>query len=964
MLRAIHGLVALAALGAALGSYSQSHSPNQRESHRLGSGATLIIEGLPNAKSDAPAAPLPHRLGASEPAGRNFFVDSQTGDDRHDGQSEQAQAQAQTDAQAPGRGPWRSLARVLRSDLGPGDRLQLACGSQWPETLRLPASGTPARPIVVSVPAAGCAQRPVIEGAVWIAPSAWTPHEGDVWRTALAAAPRQLFGARPGDFVQAHHPNGSRNEPGSRTGEWLAMPADAPTLTVADRLVSQSLRTGPELNLPPHVRLQEGARVRVRSNSYAIEEAAIASATPGLLGLHTPTTYPLHAGWGYLLLGQPWMIDSPGEWAYQAAAQQLYAQMPHGGPPTQPVAASVLAVGIDLQGMAHVVVQGLAVRRAGVGVQMRKSQRVTLRDLLIEDSADHGVDAAGSVQATVQASHIVRAGWDGITGVGHAAADATGLRVQNNVLQDCGVIVGADERVLSLPRRSLAAIALGRNGRATGNTVVQAGYIGIHSGAGGWIQNNLVYGACTVLDDCAGIYTGGAGNRSQIVGNIVLHSRGAPGGKPHAGTQAQGIYIDDFADDVRVQHNTVVHADAGVHLHNTLRTTVQNNLLVGHRVAQLWMQEDSRRRVPSGDMKANEVLANPMMPLQPGAVAVLLQTRFASTSGFARFEGNRYDERVCAVVAQEGQRRFTLAQWRRSSGVGSSQAIEAGQPISSAVESERYSHYSISGGNVVPNGDLAQALAGWATWNALAPAARLTQAACPVGPCLQWVAGGSASVLSSPRFALRKGQWYRLTVDVNAQADGQTVPLLVRRAGGDYASLADRNLAFTTGRGWARTSMVFQATDSAGEAPAGPGSTAARVDIDGLPPGQTLAVANLELVPIAPDATAGLTTVWVNASARPLAVACPHAATLAAACKATTPWPDGAGQGPAVHWPLTLAPRSVRVLQTRPRTLPDQDGDGIPDAQDRCPFTPPIQATPARPAGAAVNAAGCALGER
>ena len=69
-------------------------------------------------------------------------------------------------------------------------------------------------------------------------------------------------------------------------------------------------------------------RVRVRTNPYIIDELAVASFDGRRLTLASATTYPVSAGWGYLLLGQLWMLDSAGEWYHDASARQLYAWMP------------------------------------------------------------------------------------------------------------------------------------------------------------------------------------------------------------------------------------------------------------------------------------------------------------------------------------------------------------------------------------------------------------------------------------------------------------------------------------------------------------------------------------------------------------------------------------------------------------------------------------------------------------
>lgn len=72
---------------------------------------------------------------ASAASAETWHIDSQRGDDARSGL-------------APGEA-WRSLARLQKADLKPGDSILLAAGSVWQEPLLITRSGTPAAPITV-----------------------------------------------------------------------------------------------------------------------------------------------------------------------------------------------------------------------------------------------------------------------------------------------------------------------------------------------------------------------------------------------------------------------------------------------------------------------------------------------------------------------------------------------------------------------------------------------------------------------------------------------------------------------------------------------------------------------------------------------------------------------------------------------------------------------------------------------
>ncbi len=882
------------------------------------STSAMVALGLPAAP---PVAATPAGTG------RVFHVDNVNGSDSNDGLAA---------ISSGGTGPWRTLGRLLSADLGAGDRVELACGGVWNETLRLPADGAANSPVVVAQPAAGCSVLPSIDGTRSLAPTAWTPYKGNIYQAAISTVPLQVLSGT-GVFTVAHFPNPAdvAADPGS---PFLALAADSngPVLT-----------TGSDFVLPAGASIDTTTRVHVRTNTFILDESQVASFDGTHIALAQAPTYTVPSGWGYFLTGQLWMLRAPGEWYYDPSAKRLYAWMPDSAAPSTPVGVSTLPVGIDLQGRNHVVIDGLAVHGVGLGVDARSTSDVALRNMLVEDIADVGIDAAGSNDDVIESNGIARTGGDAITGWGGAMSpllwDATQLTVSNNIVRDSGVLMQSDQ-VLSLPRRSLAAIFVGPDSVVTGNSIVNAGYIGIMTENGALVQDNFVYGACSVQDDCGGIYTGGAANQSRFLGNTVMHSRGYLFGQALLGraTAAQGIYLDDQASDMLVQGNTVIDTDYGIQLHNAARNTVSANLLFGNRRGQLWMQENTNTSSATGDVNNNVISGNQIAPISPGAVGLQLTTAFASTAGFGTFAGDRFYDRMSPIVAFDsnasGSRQLAFGDWTGSVGAGSTQPVDV---QASAVSATHLATYLVSSANLVPNSGLQTDAAGWSSWNAIAPSGQATRLACPAGECLQYVAGGSAGVLSSPGFSVQNGAWYRLTVDVSTQTDNQVVPLVVRIGSGDYAWVSDRNLAFTANRAWGRHTVVFQATQTV------PGG-GARVDLDGIVAGNSITIAGLELVQITPDAAAQMSGVVVNAAATTLNATCPLAGSQPALCSALF----NLASGQPITWPLAVPPRSSVIFYGQDAALVDSDGDGIPDSQDSCPGSTP---------GAAVNASGCEL---
>jgi len=97
----------------------------------------------------------------------DYFVDSQTGNDSADGKTPQT--------------AWRSLKKVNRADIKPGDKVLFKSGGQWRGQL-LPKSGAEGKPVVYS--AYGEGNKPSLLGSVPLNnESDWQPIGKNIWAT-------------------------------------------------------------------------------------------------------------------------------------------------------------------------------------------------------------------------------------------------------------------------------------------------------------------------------------------------------------------------------------------------------------------------------------------------------------------------------------------------------------------------------------------------------------------------------------------------------------------------------------------------------------------------------------------------------------------------------------------------------------------------------------------------------------
>ena len=159
---------------------------------------------------------------------------------------------------------------------------------------------------------------------------------------------------------------------------------------------------------------------------------------------------------------------------------------------------------------------------------------------------------------------------------------------------------------------------------------------------------------------------------------------------------------------MRVDGNTVIDADHGLHVHDAAGNTFSGNRLYGNRVAQLWLQETR-----AGTLRANTLTDNQFAPVHALSRSLLVDTVQASARAMGTFDSNRYFEpapgRIATVGTSMASRDLTALQWLSSAGL-----VSAGAPDPAGGHSGGQGHaaYTVAGGNVVPNGDLASSAAG------------------------------------------------------------------------------------------------------------------------------------------------------------------------------------------------------------------------------------------------------------
>jgi parallel beta-helix repeat protein len=750
----------------------------------------------------------------------------------------------------------------------------------------------------------------------------------------------------------AHHPNRGHDALNPES-PYFAIAENADRVSSAGKIVSTYLTTGLDLFLPNGASITPGTGIRVRTAAWVLDDRKIAAVSGTRLYFDQPTLFSLDKGWGYLLYGQLWMLDEPGEWYYDPVEGAAYVWMADGQAPGGRISVGQRDVGIEASNRSHLQIDGIAIRNVGVGVRMRNATNLTLRNMTITDTLAAGVDALLSTDSNIETSQFTRTGADAISAA-TGGTNATRLRVENNDISESGVRLDGDI-VVSIPNSAKAAIYPGKEATVRGNNIKGAAYTGIWPYSSSLVSNNHIENTCLVLDDCGGIYVSGINNNSSIQGNTVIHIPGTLLGKPPGSpTQAQGIYLDDHASGITVSTNTIEDADNGVKLHDAANNRIENNTLYGNRKYQIWLQEQGNLIYPTGDVKNNVILGNLLFPTGSGA-SIALESELSSTTAFATLDYNIYSALIAPQVTSErwptGSASYTLPEWQSAKFANNTPRnldLHGTQ-----VKSIGYAAYRVVGGNSIPNGNFQNGKTGWVHWNQTSPYGTWSLETSSPGQTLRYTAGASQGLLHSPNFTVIQGQSYRVSLDLKTGANGQAVSVLVRRGGGGtnlFEALMGAATSVTGTTNWKRYSFTFKATKTVNANDPTTLDNGARIDFERIQPGQTVNLANLEMVPLAPIETTLRTRLLFNSSDASVGQNCPDQDTEPTLCDQFAQFSDGA----QAIWPMSLPPRSSEVIYSRDDSLMDADSDGIPDSQDTCPAT----AT-----GANVNALGCSFSQ-
>ncbi|MFY9509560.1 MAG: right-handed parallel beta-helix repeat-containing protein [Rubrivivax sp.] len=814
--------------------------------------------------------------------------------------------------------PWKTLGKLASTAVVAGQNVYLSCSSVWRESVTLRNSNLVAGSKILGY--GNCStNKPRISGADDFS-SGWT-RSGNVWSRSVPAGTPKIARLFIGSDAQrvAQWPNfGGFGAEYAKSDSTSAASRMALRVATADR----SALTGKSI---------AGATIHVRSDPWFIDTQTVSAwdAGTGTLTLAGNTTYTMEAGNGYVLQDQAWMLDAPGEFFHDTAANKLYAY-----PSSAAAQADLNSVGVEgsvrdtalaIVGIGNISLQGLNIGRARkIGLSIEDSPGAIVGNGEISGNGDTGLRLvlrtalpAGAVSATVSNNRI-NDNWR----FGIDSTYAAGVTIGSNIVDNTGTLGHAGG--------SSAAIKVGDGGRVLSNRVRRAAYLGISfSGAGGTrVAGNLISEYCQRLTDCAAIYTwngstapiASTGMNSLVEQNRILaavpNTEGAVGG---GFDLVSGIYLDNFTRGTTLRENIIAEVPYGMVVHNSSNNLLERNSVWLSRVAAIKMSMD----IAGGSdwMTGNQIGANTLVPALTAAgtypampgLGQSLAVQFSNvvsgsgtlSSASNLFSGNNIvalnDAAVVFATVSGGSAATMLdfTGWKQLN------------PVDGAVLTPAlFALYQLNlGSELINGGGFDLGLGDWTSWFAGGSGSGSVVAAAMAGcggTCAVMTASTVNDSLMSPAFNLAVGVPHRVTFSASlATAGNIATPYVGRTSPLTGSVVAAPGFSSTTSRsGAAGSTIQYEGFFVAAS------SDTARLNLKVASAGTAVGFDRVSLKPVLGYSLAKVAEYAV-------AVHAENGSTLPLAC-ADLGWPAGCVvkdlNGAAVAMPLTLAAGQSALL--------------------------------------------------
>ncbi|WP_461051646.1 right-handed parallel beta-helix repeat-containing protein [Spirosoma arcticum] len=486
--------------------------------------------------------------------------------------------------------PFKSLDRVNKIQLQPGDAVLFRRGDTFRGTLLVRQSGAAGKSIRFD--GYGSGAKPVLAGSVPV--RNWTQAGTNIWQASCSNCGSDLTGLYRNGLAQplGRYPNPDALNRGSLTVQ---------THVGTTQLTSQQALT----------RDWTGGEVVARPTYWIIDRAPITRQSGNTLTLANTSHYTLADGWGFFIQKHPATLDRTGEWYYNPATRVIQIYHDQGDPNEQFITAGVTDKVIDIADAAFISIQNLSVVQARLAnLHALNVSNLVLSNDDFTDSGEDGVLIQGTgTNLLIEKNTIANSNNNGVY------IDAyQQVTFRQNFIRRIGLMPGrgrnGDGQLNAF--QSFAT----QNSRIENNVIDSVGYIGISVQRNATVRQNLITNFCMTKSDGGGIYLWNGARQSmdsiRIESNIIRNGIGTPGSlSDNTFSGAHGIFLDDCVEGVDLTNNTVTDCQGmGIYLHAVSGVSLTGNTCFNNSVAQLILYNYEQQCLPRNNMlQQNSLIA-------------------------------------------------------------------------------------------------------------------------------------------------------------------------------------------------------------------------------------------------------------------------------------------------------------------------------------------------------------------
>nr|WP_321356797.1 LamG-like jellyroll fold domain-containing protein [uncultured Draconibacterium sp.] len=543
---------------------------------------------------------------------------------------------------------WKTLSKVSSTSFSPGDQILFKRGDEWSGTITVTSSGSAGSPIIYG--AYGSGEKPKIYGSEEI--TGWTQHSGNIYKASFNSSINQVFADNLKMNV-ARYPNEGY--------------LDISSVQSSTQFTSNTLKSG--INY-------EGATWFGRTRAWTAASQIVTSSSSQTITLDGAPRYDLNVGEGFFLMNKLEFLDSPGEWYYDDVNNIVYLWMNDSDSPLNyKIRGSVYSNGITINSKSYVNVTDLdLLQHSSKGISLSSTNHVSI------DNNDISYPDGYGIYDVSESKYMIITN-NSITGANHYGMN---IRINYSTITDNDI-----SKIALFENIGISGTGNDNYGGgiyiagAEGNNIVrynriaETAYHGIYfSKPKNLVEYNFINHACMWKGDGGGIY--GAWSNHSLPGtigtvvryNIVLNVHGPKEGYTSNVSYGEGIYVDEAAEGVTVENNTVAHcSNSGIFLHDNANSVVKGNTVLNARYGVLISGEHGTNTI---DGNIIYVLNEDQDNYKPNQMLV---RRSSSTKSV--FNNNRYINHYNSLtIFDYNTSYYDFGTWKSKTGQDSNSTID------------------------------------------------------------------------------------------------------------------------------------------------------------------------------------------------------------------------------------------------------------------------------------------------